>query len=317
MELIKEYSPLRWLKLDKRPSAHRQMFRQLTDSFSILVSKTFKHAFAGKERSYHRRWTGIGREAARIFASHGANVLIVDLEKTNPEDKLAAVTAEVKKYIPQGGKNVVEFFEANVADATKLKAAVDKAAALGGSNHLDIMFNNAGIQDKEDSDILDEKTLSSALAKTFAVNVNGVLNGCKLAIEVMKKQEKGGSIINSSNFAALVGSAHPHVAFAASKGAVLSLTRELAVAHANEKIRINSLIPGPVITPQSFGSLSEELQTVWKKNIPLGRAANPEEIANAALFLASDLSTYITGSEIVVDGGASVAFLTRDQVAKK
>jgi len=250
--------------------------------------------------------SGIGHEAAIIFAKHGANVLMVDVKID------AAIADKVKATLPPGSKIVVGFFEADVADDKKVQEAVTRAKALGSSGHLDIMFNNAGIQHPQDADVTDDATISTALSKTLDVNVKGVLICCKWAIEAMK--QTGGSIINSSNFAALVGSAIPHVAFAASKGAVISLTRELAVTHAKDKIRVNSLVPGPVNTPQSFGSEAMKdanLKIAWLSRMPMGRPAEPAEIANAALFLASDLSSYITGSEIVVDGGASSSFIVK------
>ncbi|CAG8789226.1 33689_t:CDS:2, partial [Racocetra persica] len=179
---------------------------------------------------------------------------------------------------------------------------------------LNIMFNNAGIMHPHDDNCLntDEKVWDL----TMNINLKGVWYGCKWAIEAMRKNKdaKGGSIINTASFVGLMGAATPQIAYTASKGAVIALSRELAVTHARENIRVNSLCPGPLRTPL----LMDFLNTDEKKNrrlvhVPIGRFGEPIEQAQAALFLASDESSYITGTELKVDGGLTAAYVTPEE----
>jgi len=195
-------------------------------------------------------------------------------------------------------------------DVTK-EAEVQKLVetTLREFTKLDIMFNNAGIMHPHDDDALntDEKVWDL----TMNTNLKSVWFGCKYAIEAFRRGKKGGSIINTASFVGLIGAATPQIAYTASKGAVIALSRELAVTHAKEGIRVNSLCPGPLNTPL----LQDFLNTDDKKqrrlvHIPIGRFGEPIEIAHAALFLASDESSYITGTDFKVDGGITAAYVT-------
>jgi len=188
----------------------------------------------------------------------------------------------------------------------------DVAAAFGRAEDefggLDVAFNNAGIMLDDDTDAV--ATSDKTIDRTFEVNVKGVLYGCKHAVESMRRRG-GGSIINTASFVASVGAATPQIAYTASKGAVLSLTRELSVVHARENIRVNALSPGPLRTEM----LMSFLDTPEKKqrrlvHVPMGRFGEADEMAAAALFLASDDSSYMTGANLQIDGGLTAAYVT-------
>lgn len=196
-----------------------------------------------------------------------------------------------------------------------VKNMVDEAVKAFG--RLDIMFNNAGIMHPEDDHALNTEERIWDL--TMNINVKGVWWGCKYAILAMRNnptdQSKGlhtgGSIINTASFVALLGAATPQLAYTASKGAVLAMTRELAMVHAREGIRINSICPGPLKTPL----LMDFLNTQEKKDrrmihLPMGRFGEAVEVARGALFLASDESSYVTGTDFKVDGGLSSCYVT-------
>jgi len=173
---------------------------------------------------------------------------------------------------------------------------------------LDILFNNAGIM--LSSDDTAEATDLETWDMTMNVNVKGVFLGCKYGIPAMRRAG-GGSIINTASFVARMGAATPQIAYTASKGAVLSMTRELAVVHAKENIRVNALCPGPLKTDLLMKFLdTEEKKQRRLVHIPMGRFGESREMAQAALYLASDESSYITGSEFLVDGGISAAYVT-------
>jgi NAD(P)-dependent dehydrogenase (short-subunit alcohol dehydrogenase family) len=171
-----------------------------------------------------------------------------------------------------------------------------------------VLFNNAGIMRADDDDAV--STDEAVWDVTMNVNAKGVFLGCKYGVPALRRAG-GGSIINTASFVALMGAATPQIAYTASKGAVLSLTRELAVIHAREGIRVNALCPGPLRTEL----LMKVLDTDEKKqrrlvHIPMGRFGEAAEIAAAALFLASDESSFVTGTEFVVDGGITSAYVT-------
>jgi NAD(P)-dependent dehydrogenase (short-subunit alcohol dehydrogenase family) len=173
---------------------------------------------------------------------------------------------------------------------------------------LNVLYNNAGIMHGSDDDAV--KTDEAVWTLTMDVNARGVFLGCKYGIPALRRAG-GGSIINTASFVAIMGAATPQIAYTASKGAVLALTRELAVVHARENIRVNALCPGPLRTKL----LMDFLDTDEKKqrrlvHIPMGRFGEAREIASAALFLASDESSFVTGTEFVVDGGISAAYVT-------
>ena len=240
---------------------------------------------------------GIGRESALRFAAEGARVVAVDLS----HDAVAAVATEVTKA---GGKATA--VTADVSKASDCEAMV--AAAEAEFGRLDVIFNNAGIMHPADHDAV--ATEEAIWEQTMNINAKGVFLGCKYAIPAMRRVG-GGSIINTSSFVAIVGAATPQVAYTASKGAVLSMTRELAVIHARENIRVNALCPGPLNTEL----LMKLLDTDEKKqrrlvHIPMGRFGEAKEMANAALWLASDESSFTTGATFMVDGGLTSAYVT-------
>lgn len=240
---------------------------------------------------------GIGRESALLFATEGAAVVVVDLNEAAGEETVAMIEKA-------GGKAV--FFRADVSSAADCKAMVDKAVSEFGGLH--VLFNNAGIMHHADGD--SESTEEDIFDLTMAVNVKGVFFGCKYGIPAMR-ESGGGSIINTASFVALLGAATPQVAYTASKGAVLSMTRELAVIHAREGIRVNALCPGPLRTELLMSFLNtEEKKQRRLVHVPMGRFGEAKEMAKSALFLASDDSSFTTGTEFLVDGGITAAYVT-------
>lgn len=241
--------------------------------------------------------SGIGRETALLFAREGAAVVAVDLNAAAAGETVAMVEAD-------GGQ--ASSFGADVSMARHCAAMVEHAEVTFG--RLDVLFNNAGIMLADDDDAV--RTDESVWDLTMNVNAKGVFLGCKYGVPALRRTG-GGSIVNTASFVALVGAATPQIAYTASKGAVLSLTRELAVIHARENIRVNALCPGPLRTEL----LMKVLDTDEKKqrrlvHIPMGRFGEATEIARAVLFLASDESSFVTGAEFVVDGGITSAYVT-------
>lgn len=240
---------------------------------------------------------GIGRETALLFAQEGAAVVVADVN-----DALGQETAEL--IVSQGGKAV--YIRADVSKATDCENMVAVAEQTFGKLH--ILFNNAGIMHSDDDNAV--TTEESVWDLTMNINVKGVFFGCKYAIPAIRRAG-GGSIINTASFVALLGAATPQIAYTASKGAVLSMSRELAVIHARENIRVNALCPGPLRTEL----LMKFLNTDEKKqrrlvHVPMGRFGEAKEMAYAALYLASDESSYVTGTDFVVDGGITAAYVT-------
>ena len=241
--------------------------------------------------------SGIGRESALLFAREGARVVAVDFNDKGGQDTVA----DIKKA---GG--TAAFVHADVSKSADCENMVRFAEKTFGALH--VLFNNAGIMDSRDDNA--ETTDESVWDMTMAVNLKSVFLGCKFGIPALKRAG-GGSIINTASVVALVGSAAPQLAYTASKGAILSMSRELAAIHAREKIRVNALCPGPLRTEL----LMKFLDTDAKKqrrlvHIPMGRFGESAEIAKAALFLASDESSYTTGATFVVDGGLTSAYIT-------
>ncbi|MEV8512940.1 3-oxoacyl-ACP reductase [Dactylosporangium sp. NPDC051484] len=237
--------------------------------------------------------SGIGLATARRFASEGAKVVAVDLN----EDAGQAVADEV------GG----EFVAADVADEAAVKALFDGVAQRYG--RLDIAFNNAGISPPDDDSILD--TGVEAWERVLKVNSTSVYFCCKYAIPHMLAQGKG-SIINTASFVALMGAATSQIAYTASKGAVLSMTRELGVQFARQGVRVNALCPGPIATPLLMELFAKDPERAQRRlvHVPMGRFGTPEEIAGAVAFLASDDASFITASTFLVDGGITGAYVT-------
>jgi NAD(P)-dependent dehydrogenase (short-subunit alcohol dehydrogenase family) len=240
---------------------------------------------------------GIGRETALLFAAEGAAVAAVDMNET-------AVQAVVAEIEASGGAAIA--IVADVSSAAGCEHMVSATEEKFG--HLDVMFNNAGIMMSADGDAV--STEEDVWDRTMEVNAKGVYLGCKYGIPALLRAG-GGSIINTASFVALVGAATPQLAYTASKGAVLALTRELSVVHAREGIRVNALCPGPLRTKLLMDFLdTEEKRQRRLVHVPMGRFGEALEMAQAVLYLASDESSYVTGTEFLVDGGLAAAYVT-------
>lgn len=241
--------------------------------------------------------SGIGRETALLFAAEGAAIAAVDLD----ESAVGRVTDEIR-----AGGGVAEATVADVSTAEGCQRMIGEAEHTYG--RLDVLFNNAGIMMSADGDA--ESTEEEVWDRTMDVNAKGVYLGCKFGVAALRRAG-GGSIINTASFVALVGAATPQLAYTASKGAVLALTRELAVVHAREGIRVNALCPGPLRTKLLMDFLdTEEKRQRRLVHVPMGRFGEAREMAQAALYLASDESSYVTGTEFLVDGGLTAAYVT-------
>jgi NAD(P)-dependent dehydrogenase (short-subunit alcohol dehydrogenase family) len=237
--------------------------------------------------------SGIGLATVLRFAEEGAQVVIGDLDDAR-------------------GKEVVEgvgglFVHCDVTDKDQVDALFKAAKDTYGS--VDIAFNNAGISPPEDDSILD--TDLDAWRRVQEVNLTSVYLCCKAALPYMLEQ-RSGSIINTASFVAVMGAATSQISYSASKGGVLSMSRELGVQFARDGVRVNALCPGPVNTPllQELFATDEERAQRRLVHVPMGRFAEPEEIANAVLFLASAESSFITANTFLVDGGISGAYVT-------
>uniref|UniRef100_A0A060T895 ARAD1D09218p n=1 Tax=Blastobotrys adeninivorans TaxID=409370 RepID=A0A060T895_BLAAD len=245
---------------------------------------------------------GIGLETSIQFAKEGARVLLSDIN----EESLKKALEAVKEHAPDA-KDKVDYKVADVSKEADVKALVEHVESWGG---VDVMFNNAGIMHPQDDGILNTEERIWDL--THNINVKGVFYGCKYAIDSMLMHGKtNGSIINTGSFVGLMGAATPQIAYTASKGAVMAMTRELAVCYAQKGIRVNSLCPGPLKTPllQSFLD-TEEKKTRRTVHLPMGRFGEAIEQAKAAVFLASDDSSYVTGQDFLVDGGLTRSYVT-------
>jgi NAD(P)-dependent dehydrogenase (short-subunit alcohol dehydrogenase family) len=241
--------------------------------------------------------SGIGRVAAALFAAEGAQVVVADIVADDAESSVADIVGNGGSAVP-----VVT----DVSDESQVNTMVSTAMASFGS--LDVLFNNAGIFPEEDGGVLD--TPPEIWQKVMDVNVKGVWLGCRAAVPAML-ESGGGSIVNVASFVALMGAATAQVAYTTSKGGVLAFTRELAVEYARQGIRANSICPGPIETPLLAELLSDPARRQRRLvHIPIGRFGRPEEIARAALFLASDDASFVTGSALVVDGGITAAYVT-------
>ncbi|WVQ78231.1 hypothetical protein IAT38_000314 [Cryptococcus sp. DSM 104549] len=252
--------------------------------------------------------SGIGLETALQFAAEGALLVIADINLPNVE---AAATL-INTHFPESKTVAVK---CDVSKELEVKAMVEKAVEVFG--RLDVLFNNAGIMHPADDNAI--TTEEKIWDLTQSINVKGVWFGCKYAIIAMRNNKaepekglgRGGSIINVASFVSIMGAATPQLAYTASKGAVLAMTRELAMVHAREAIRFNALCPGPIRTPL----LMDFLNTPEKLNrrmahVPMGRFGEAVEQAKAVVFLASDDSSYINGTDFVVDGGLHKCYVT-------
>jgi NAD(P)-dependent dehydrogenase (short-subunit alcohol dehydrogenase family) len=236
--------------------------------------------------------SGIGLQTAKLFAKEGASVVCVDVNEKAAQDAAAAVKGLA-----------VQADVSKAADCERMVAAAEKKFG-----RLNVLFNNAGIMHGKDDDAM--STPEEIWDLTLDINAKGVFLGCKYGIPALKRAG-GGSIINTASFVARMGAATPQVAYTASKGAVLAMTRELAVIHARQNIRVNALCPGPLKTELLMSFLNTDAKKQRRLvHIPMGRFGEAEEIAKAALFLASDESSYVTGTDFLVDGGITAAYVT-------
>jgi NAD(P)-dependent dehydrogenase (short-subunit alcohol dehydrogenase family) len=234
--------------------------------------------------------SGIGAASARLFAEEGARVVGIDLD--------AAAEGELT-------------IEADVSDEDQVRAAF--ARAVGELGRIDVLMNNAGINPTDDGSVLE--TSLEAWQRVQDVNLRSVFLCCKHGIPHLL-ESGGGSVINVSSFVAVMGAAVSQGSYTASKGAVLSLSRELGVEFANRGVRVNALCPGPVNTPLLEELFATDPERAAKRlvHIPMGRFGETEEIARAAVFLASDDSSFVTATSFIVDGGLSSAYLTPGQI---
>ena len=252
---------------------------------------------AGKVALITGAGSGIGLATALAFAREGARVVAVDVDARAG----AAAAAQV-----QANGGAAHFVRADVSQSADCAQMVAEAEQAFGALH--VLFNNAGIMHPADDDAV--STDEAVWDLTMNVNLRGVFLGCKHGIPALRRAG-GGSVINTASFVALLGAATPQLAYTASKGGVLALSRELAVIHAREKIRVNALCPGPLRTELLMKFLDTEAKRQRRLvHIPLGRFGEAREIAEAVVFLASDESSFVTGSSFVVDGGITAAYVT-------
>jgi NAD(P)-dependent dehydrogenase (short-subunit alcohol dehydrogenase family) len=239
---------------------------------------------------------GMGRIAAQMFAREGARVVVAEYGEAAGRETVAQIEAE-------GGQ--ATFIKVDVSQEADARAMVEHAVATYG--RLDGLYNNAGVMPEADHSVID--TEPDVWDQVMAVNVRGVYLGCKYAIPAMRASG-GGSIINIASFVALLGCSVPQDAYTASKGAVLSLTRSLAVQFGPDGIRTNAICPGPVETPLLMDWLvkDEEAKRIRLARNPSGRFGKPEEIVHMAVYLASDESRWTNGAQLVVDGGITVNY---------
>jgi NAD(P)-dependent dehydrogenase (short-subunit alcohol dehydrogenase family) len=241
--------------------------------------------------------SGMGRVASELFAREGARIVLTDVADDAGESAAAEISGT-------GGEAL--YVHADVSDEADAEAMVK--AAVDRFGRLDILYNNAGIMLADDGSV--DTTDESVWDRTLAINIKGVAHGCKYGVPAMIANG-GGSIINVASFVALMGAATSQTAYTASKGAVLAMTREIAVEYARKGIRCNALCPGPIDTPLLAELLADPAQRQRRfVHIPMGRLGRAEELAKAALFLASDDSSFMTGASLVVDGGITAAYVT-------
>jgi len=237
---------------------------------------------------------GMGREAALLFSSEGARVCVADIDG----DAAQATATEARDAFA---------IEVDVADDASVRRMYEATAERYGSVH--VLYNNAGISPADDASILETEV--DAWQRVQDVNTKGVYLCCKYGIPHVL-DAGGGSVINVASFVALVGAATSQISYTASKGAVLALSRELAVQFARRGVRVNALCPGPVETPLLLRIFGDDPAAFERRRIhlPMGRLAKPREVVNAALFLASDESSYVNGATFLVDGGLTAAYVT-------
>jgi NAD(P)-dependent dehydrogenase (short-subunit alcohol dehydrogenase family) len=240
---------------------------------------------------------GMGREAALVFCAEGARVCVADVDGEAAE-----------RTATDAGDAIA--VQVDVSDDAAVERMMREAAdAFGG---IDVLYNNAGISPSDDGGILE--TEPDAWDRVQAVNTRGVYLCCRHGIPYLLERG-GGSIVNVASFVALLGAATSQISYTASKGAVLAMSRELAVQFARRGIRVNALCPGPVETPLLLNIYGSDPAALERRRVhwPTGRLAKPREIVNAALFLASDESSYVNGAIFTVDGGLTAAYVTPEE----
>jgi NAD(P)-dependent dehydrogenase (short-subunit alcohol dehydrogenase family) len=238
---------------------------------------------------------GMGREAAILFVQEGARVCAADVALDLAEETVGLCSGEALAV------------KADVAEEDDVRALYEAAAERFGG--IDVLYNNAGISPSDDASVLE--TSVEAWQRVQDVNAKGVFLCCKHGIPHLL-QRGGGSVINVASFVAILGAATSQISYTASKGAVLAMSRELAVQFARRGIRVNALCPGPVETPLLLSIYGDDPAALERRRMhwPTGRLATPREIVNAALFLASDESSYVNGATFLVDGGLTAAYVT-------
>jgi NAD(P)-dependent dehydrogenase (short-subunit alcohol dehydrogenase family) len=239
---------------------------------------------------------GMGREAAVAFTQEGAKVCAADVQLAGAEETVV-LCADGSAFAHQ----------VDVADEQQVAAMMRATADRFGG--IDVLYNNAGISPDDDASVLD--TSVEAWERVQNVNAKGVFLCCKHGIPHLRERG-GGSVINVASFVAILGAATSQISYTASKGAVLAMSRELAVQFARENIRVNALCPGPVETPLLLNIYGSDPTALERRRVhwPTGRLAKPREVVNGALFLASDESSFVTGSTFLVDGGVTAAYVT-------
>ena len=240
--------------------------------------------------------SGMGRVAAEVFTAEGAQVCVADIDGAAAEDTVVLCR--------EGSAFAIR---ADVAREEQVETMMRAAAERFGG--IDVLYNNAGISPSDDASVLE--TSLEAWQRVQDVNITGVFLCCKHGIPHLLERG-GGSVINVSSLVALVGAATSQISYTASKGAVLSMSRELATQFARQGVRVNALCPGPVETPLLMNLYGKDRAALERRRVhwPMGRLAQPREVVNAALFLASDESSHVTGATITVDGGITAAYVT-------
>jgi NAD(P)-dependent dehydrogenase (short-subunit alcohol dehydrogenase family) len=238
---------------------------------------------------------GMGREAAIVFTGEGANVCVADVDAALAQETVSQCSGEAFA------------FRVDVADEAGVARMYETTVERFGG--VDVLYNNAGISPADDASVLD--TSVTAWQRVQDVNTKGVFLCCKHGIPRLLERG-GGSVINVASFVAILGAATSQISYTASKGAVLSMSRELAVQFARQGVRVNALCPGPVETPLLLAIFGDDPAAFARREIhwPTGRLGKPREIVNAALFLASDESSFVNGAAFVVDGGITAAYVT-------
>jgi NAD(P)-dependent dehydrogenase (short-subunit alcohol dehydrogenase family) len=241
--------------------------------------------------------SGLGKASALRFAAEGARVVVSDVDDEAGRETVAEIESA-------GGETA--FVACDVTDDAQVAALFARAVERFG--RLDVSFHNAGVLHQADSDPVE--TPLEVWQRVLAINLTGVFLACRHAIPRLL-EAGGGVIVNMASVSSFVGAANPQIAYTTSKGGVLALTREVAATYARRGIRANALCPGPTRTPL-FDQLIADAERIENRleHVPLNRFANPDEVAGAALFLASDLSSYMTGAALLVDGGLSATYLT-------